>query len=110
MLLGPLAVAVLCVGLDWAVWDWAIGSDHGTVALIAGLGMAPLVIALAWYGALAAAALLRLALDRAARTTRLRLERRQLQRVQGPSVRPRHTPPRADREAAAQSPSDRLAA
>ena len=48
MLLGPLAVVFALVGIDYGVWTWAIGADHEIVALVAGLAMAPLVIALAW--------------------------------------------------------------
>jgi hypothetical protein len=53
MLLAPLAVVFALVAIDYGVWNWAIGGNHEVVALVAGLAMAPLVIALAWLGALA---------------------------------------------------------
>jgi hypothetical protein len=53
MLLAPLAVVFALVAIDYGVWTWAIGGNHEVVALVAGLAMAPLVIALAWLAALA---------------------------------------------------------
>lgn len=53
MLLGPIAVVFALVALDYGVWTWAIAGNHEIVALVAGLAMAPLVIALAWLVALA---------------------------------------------------------
>lgn len=53
MLLGPIAVVFALVALDYGVWTWSIGGNHEIVALVAGLAMAPLVIALAWLVALA---------------------------------------------------------
>jgi hypothetical protein len=53
MVLGPLAVVFVLVGIDYGLWNWAIGGNHEIVALVAGLAMAPLVIALAWLAALA---------------------------------------------------------
>ena len=53
MLLTPLVVVFALAAIDYAVWNWALGANHEVVALIAGLTMAPLAIALAWLVALA---------------------------------------------------------
>jgi hypothetical protein len=53
MLLAPLVVVFALVAIDYGVWNWAIGGNHQVVALVAGLAMAPLVIALAWLAAVA---------------------------------------------------------
>jgi hypothetical protein len=65
MLLRSLAVSLGLILADWGVWEWALANDHATIALIAGLAMAPLVVLLAWYALLGAAALARIAVDRA---------------------------------------------
>jgi hypothetical protein len=48
MPLGPLGVTALLAALDWGAWDWAATNDHTTVGVIAGLLMAPIVVAFAW--------------------------------------------------------------
>ena len=48
MPLGPLGVTALLAALDWGAWDWATTSNQTTVALIAGLLMAPVAVAFAW--------------------------------------------------------------
>src|SRR5712691_11855497 len=53
MVLAPLAVVFALVAIDYGIWTWAIGANHEVVSLVAGLAMAPLVIALAWLAALA---------------------------------------------------------
>jgi integral membrane sensor domain MASE1 len=102
MLLAPFAVVVLLVFGDWVVWNWAIGADHGTIALISGMAMAPLVVALAWYGARALSAMLGAALRRAESELRAR--------TQGPALRPRTTHQRDEAAAAAERAPDRLVA
>jgi hypothetical protein len=49
MPLRPLGVTVVLAGLDLAAWEWATGTDHPTVGLVAGLLMAPIALALAWW-------------------------------------------------------------
>jgi TRAP-type C4-dicarboxylate transport system permease small subunit len=48
MPLGPLGVTALLAALDWGAWDWAASNNHTTVGVIAGLLMAPIVVAFAW--------------------------------------------------------------
>jgi hypothetical protein len=72
MLLGPLGLVFLLVLVDYGAWDWAIASDQGTVALVAGLAMAPLMVALAWYASLALSAVVRAGTRRAQSAFRLR--------------------------------------
>ena len=53
MPLAPLVVVFALVAIDYGIWNWAIGGNHEVIALVAGLAMAPLVIALAWLVAVA---------------------------------------------------------
>ena len=71
MPLGPLRVTGLLAALDWGAWEWAASTNHGTVGLIAGLLMAPIVVALAWSLIRVVIALVRVALQRATSETRL---------------------------------------
>ncbi len=48
MPLRPLGVTAVLAGLDLGAWEWATGTDHPTVGLVAGLLMAPIALALAW--------------------------------------------------------------
>jgi hypothetical protein len=65
-----LVAAALAAALaDWGLWDWAIAHNHGVIALVAGLAMAPLVVLLAFYALLAAVALANRAVARALGTT-----------------------------------------
>jgi hypothetical protein len=48
MPLRPLGATAVLAGLDLGAWEWATGTDHPTVGLIAGLLMAPIALALAW--------------------------------------------------------------
>jgi hypothetical protein len=66
MPLGPLGVTALLAALDWGAWDWATTSNQTTVALIAGLLMAPVAVAFAWSLGRVLLALARLALARLA--------------------------------------------
>jgi hypothetical protein len=51
-------------GLDLGAWEWATGTDHPTVGLVAGLLMAPLALALAWSALRMLASLAQLAVRR----------------------------------------------
>lgn len=95
MLLGPLAVAFLLVLADWGVWDWAIANDHGTLALCAGLAMAPLIVALAWYALLTLAELARRTIEGARSDPRPRLRP-----LETPAPDSRAEPPEQERMAA----------
>jgi chromate transport protein ChrA len=112
MLLGPLAAIVICVIADWAIWDWSISSDHGTIALIAGLAIAPLIVALAWYSALALIAAIRAGLRWAAAGARRRAMRpASRDSTQAPRRLPRTAPyAGVDPAARAERPGKRLAA
>ena len=70
MPLGPLGVTGLLAALDWGAWDWAAANNHGTVGLIAGLLMAPIVVAFTWSLVRVLIALARMGLHRAAAETR----------------------------------------
>ena len=62
----PLAlVSVLAAG-DYLLWNWSLQGSHDVLALVAGLTLPPLAIALVWLLALNATRLL----ARAARTPR----------------------------------------
>ena len=85
MPLGPLGVTALLAALDWGAWDWATSNNHSTVALIAGLLMAPIVVALAWSLVRVLIAAMRLGIRRAA-AAEARL-------ASGPSPAPANEPP-----------------
>ena len=76
MPLRPLGVTAVLAGLDLGAWEWATSTDHPTIGLVAGLLMAPIALALAWWVmrtvlALAQLAVRRLVVDsRPARTER----------------------------------------
>jgi hypothetical protein len=54
----PLAlVALLSLG-DYLLWNWSLNGNHDVVALIAGVTLVPLLIALVWLLALGTASLL----------------------------------------------------
>ncbi len=71
MPLGPLGVTGLLAALDWGAWEWAANTNHSTVGLIAGLLMAPIVVALAWSLIRVAIAVVHTGLQRAAAEARL---------------------------------------
>ncbi len=50
MLYRPLALVAVLGGGDYLLWDWSLGGDHYTVAVISGLTLPPLAIALVWLG------------------------------------------------------------
>jgi hypothetical protein len=64
MPLGPLGVTAALAGLDWGAWSWATDSNHATVALVAGLVMAPIAVALTWSLARVLIAVARMAVRR----------------------------------------------
>lgn len=109
MVLGPLVAVFVLVGIDYGVWNWAIGGNHQIVALVAGLAMAPLVIALAWLAALALGSGALAVGRRLAREIATRLlgtdPSRSIRLASHPLGR-RKTPRNRDREA----PHDRIAA
>jgi hypothetical protein len=48
---------VLTLG-DYMLWNWSVGANHDVVALVAGVTLIPLLIALAWLVVVAVARLL----------------------------------------------------
>jgi hypothetical protein len=50
-------VGVLALG-DYLLWNWSLGANHDVVALVAGMTLIPLLIALAWLVVVAIARLL----------------------------------------------------
>ncbi len=40
-------VGVLALG-DYMLWNWSVGANHDVIALVAGVTLIPLLIALAW--------------------------------------------------------------
>jgi len=62
---GPLGITAVLAVADWGAWEWAISANHPTLGLIAGLLMAPIIVALAWSLVRVALALAQLGLRRA---------------------------------------------
>jgi len=54
-----LPIAVGLVAADYAVWTWATGGERVVPAVVTGLALPPLAIALAWVTLLAVLAVLR---------------------------------------------------
>ncbi len=50
-------VGVLALG-DYMLWNWSVGASHDVVALVAGVTLIPLLIALTWLVVVATARLL----------------------------------------------------
>ena len=50
-------VGVLALG-DYVLWNWSVGANHDVVALVAGMTLIPLLIALTWLVVVAVARLL----------------------------------------------------
>jgi hypothetical protein len=46
--LRPLAIVVLLAFGDYLLWHWSLNANHDILALLAGLTLTPLLIALAW--------------------------------------------------------------
>ena len=70
MPLRPLGATAILAGLDLGAWEWATGTDHPTVGLIAGLLMAPIALALAWSIVRVLVSLAQLAMRRLTADTR----------------------------------------
>jgi hypothetical protein len=51
----PLAIVVLLSLGDYLLWNWSLGANHDILALISGMTLVPLLIALVWLLVLAAA-------------------------------------------------------
>jgi hypothetical protein len=50
-------IGVLALG-DYMLWNWSLGANHDAVALVAGMTLIPLLIALTWLVVVAIARLL----------------------------------------------------
>ncbi len=46
--LRPLALVSLLAGCDYLLWNWSLAHGHDILALVAGMTLPPLLIALAW--------------------------------------------------------------
>lgn len=44
----PLAIVSLLALVDYLLWNWSLGGSHDILALVAGLTLVPLLIAVAW--------------------------------------------------------------
>lgn len=76
----PLAlVSVLTVG-DYALWNWSLQGAHDVPALVSGLSLPPLAIALVWLLALNAARLLAQSARRPSIASSARVARRRAPR------------------------------
>jgi hypothetical protein len=53
-----LVVVVLLALCAYLLWNWSLSANHDTLALVAGVTLIPLLIALAWLFVLAVARLL----------------------------------------------------
>jgi hypothetical protein len=54
----PLALVSVLAGGDYLLWNWSLQGSHDVLALISGLTLTPLAIALLWLLALNAARVL----------------------------------------------------
>jgi hypothetical protein len=54
----PLALVSVLAGGDYLLWNWSLQGSHDVLALMSGLTLTPLAIALLWLLALNAARLL----------------------------------------------------
>ncbi|HWX45858.1 MAG TPA: hypothetical protein VNY52_11115 [Solirubrobacteraceae bacterium] len=54
----PLAIVVLLALGDYLLWNWSLGANHDIVALVSGMTLIPLLIALVWLLVLAVAHLI----------------------------------------------------
>jgi hypothetical protein len=53
-----LAIVALLAFCDYLLWNWSLGVNHDILALVSGMTLIPLLIALAWLLVLALAHLL----------------------------------------------------
>jgi hypothetical protein len=56
--LRPLAIVSVLAGGDYLLWNWSLQGNHDVLALVAGLTLPPLALALIWLLALNGARLL----------------------------------------------------
>ncbi len=90
----PLLLVAALAGGDYLLWTWSSDGGSATIALISGLALAPLILALIW---LASVAVARLLLGRGAtkQTTSRRPRPRRL--IAGARRRPARSQPAAER-------------
>lgn len=79
----PLLLVAALAGGDYLLWTWSSDGDSTTVALISGLALAPLILALIWLVSLGVArtAIAKAASPQAARPARTRFRRGPLRRL-----------------------------
>jgi hypothetical protein len=53
-----LAIVVLLALCDYLLWNWSLSANHDTLALVCGMALIPLLIALAWLLVLGAVRLI----------------------------------------------------
>ena len=104
-------VAGLTLG-DYLLWNWSLAGNHDVVALVAGLSMPALVIALVWMLVVSAARLFGQATSRAPSVVGQRAVRGRLLTSRRARRRPVHddTSARVPATASADRPARRLAA
>jgi predicted lipid-binding transport protein (Tim44 family) len=56
--LRPLAIFVVLAGGDYLLWNWSLNGNHDIIALVAGVTLMPLVIAILWLLVVGAARML----------------------------------------------------
>jgi hypothetical protein len=54
----PLALVFVLAGADYLLWNWSLQGNHDVLALVSGLTLTPLALALMWLLALNVARLL----------------------------------------------------
>ncbi len=54
----PLAIVLLLALGDYLLWNWSLSANHDILALVSGMTLIPLLIALAWLLVLAVARLI----------------------------------------------------
>jgi cytoskeletal protein RodZ len=99
---------VLTVG-DYLLWNWSLQGGHDVTALVSGLTLPPLVIALIWLGALNLARLLAWTARRQQRTTATRSAVGSAPRARD-RMAPASEGPLTDRQEEQTAPSSKLAA
>lgn len=105
----PLALAsVLTVG-DYLLWNWSLQGGHDVTALVSGLTLPPLAIALIWLCALNLARLLARTARRPQRTTAAHRAVRRVPRVHDRVAPTPEGAPRS-RQQEQPAPSSKLAA
>jgi hypothetical protein len=59
-----LVIVVLLALCDYLLWNWSLSTNHDILALVSGMTLIPLLIALAWLLVIAVARLIALAAQR----------------------------------------------